>query len=185
MRSHTPLQVWSLRPISPFARRYVMNDATVRNLTGVLLILTPIAFNVFFTLLSMIFEYPDILREDASYVLREFDAGGSELVAIWYGFMLTAVLFIPLAVLVHKVLARQDTPYLAVATAFGVVAANQEMAGRVGDGVGRGHPRRHARTCWVRTSRRHRGGRVPPVVSLARGVRHLPPAFSPSRERST
>ncbi len=30
-------------------------------LTGVLLILTPIAFNVFFTLLSVTFEYPDIL----------------------------------------------------------------------------------------------------------------------------
>ena len=34
-------------------------------LTGVLLILTPIAFNVFFTLLSVTFEYPDILREPA------------------------------------------------------------------------------------------------------------------------
>ena len=108
-----------------------MSDATVRKLTGVLLILTPIAFNVFFTLLSMIFEYPDILREDASYVLREFNAGGSELVAIWYGFMLTAVLFIPLAVLVHKVLARQDTPYLAVATAFGVVAGVVQFLGLV------------------------------------------------------
>ena len=34
-------------------------------LTGVLLILTPVAFNVFYTLLSVTFEYPDILREPA------------------------------------------------------------------------------------------------------------------------
>ena len=40
-----------------------MNDASLRNLTGVILILTPVAFNVFFTLLTVTFEYPDILRE--------------------------------------------------------------------------------------------------------------------------
>ena len=108
-----------------------MNDASLRKLTGVVLLLAPIAFNVFFTLLSVTFEYPDILREPAAYVLRSFDAGGSGLVAIWYGFMLTAVLFIPLAVLVHKVLARRDAPYMAVATAFGVVAGVVQFLGLV------------------------------------------------------
>jgi hypothetical protein len=103
----------------------------LRVLTGVLLILTPVAFNVFFTLLSVTFEYPDILREPTGYVLRHFDAGGGELVAIWYGFMLTAVLFVPLAVLVHKALAREDTPYMAVATAFGVVAGVVQFLGLV------------------------------------------------------
>jgi hypothetical protein len=93
-------------------------NRALRVLTGVLLILTPIAFNVFFTLLSVTFEYPDILREPTGYVLRNFDGGGGELVAIWYGFMLTAVLFVPLAVLVHKALVREDTLYMAVATAF-------------------------------------------------------------------
>ena len=103
----------------------------LRVLTGVLLILTPIAFNVFFTLLSVTFEYPDILREPTGYVLRSFDAGGGGLVAIWYGFMLTAVLFVPLAVLVHKALVREDTPYMAVATAFGVVAGVVQFLGLV------------------------------------------------------
>src|SRR5688500_3840600 len=108
-----------------------MNDVRLRRLTGAVLILTPIAFNVFFTLLSVTFEYPGILRKPAGYVLRSFDAGGSNLVAIWYGFMLTAVLFVPLAVLVHKILARQDTPYMAVATAFGVVAGEVQFLGLV------------------------------------------------------
>src|SRR4028119_768752 len=106
-------------------------NRALRLLTGVLLILTPIAFNAFFTLLSATFEYPDILREPTGYVLRHFDAGGGGLVAIWYGFMLTAVLFVPLAVLVHKALAREDTPYLAVATAFGVVAGVVQFLGLV------------------------------------------------------
>ena len=106
-------------------------NRALRVLTGVLLILTPVAFNVFFALLSVTFEYPDILREPTGYVLRNFDAGGGELVAIWYGFMFTAVLFVPLAVLVHKVLARQDTPYMAVATAFGVVAGVVQFLGLI------------------------------------------------------
>ena len=108
-----------------------MNDNGIRRLAGVLLILTPVAFNALFTLLAVTFEYPDILREPAGYVLRHFDAGGGALVAIWYGFMLTAVLFVPLAVLVHKILARQDTPYMAVATAFGVVAGVVQFLGLV------------------------------------------------------
>jgi hypothetical protein len=103
----------------------------LRRVTGIILILTPIAFNIFFTLLSMTFEYPDILRKPTGYVLRHFDAGGRGLVAIWYGFMLTAVLLVPLAVLVHRVLGRQDTPYMAVATAFGVVAGVVQFLGLV------------------------------------------------------
>jgi hypothetical protein len=108
-----------------------MNDVRLGRLTGILLILTPVAFNVFFTLLSVSFGYPDILREPTGYVLRSFDAGGGGLVAIWYGFMLTAVMFVPLAVLVHKVLARRDTPYMAVATAFGVTAGVVQFLGLV------------------------------------------------------
>jgi len=109
----------------------VLGNVHTRKLTAILLILTPVAFNIFFTLLSVTFEYPDILREPTRYVLRSFDAGGSELVMIWYGFMLTAVLFVPLAIMVHKVLAREDTPYMAVATAFGVVAGVVQFLGLV------------------------------------------------------
>jgi hypothetical protein len=108
-----------------------MNDATLRKITGAILILTPIAFNVFFTLLSMTFEYPDILREPAGEVLQKFDDGGSGLIAIWYGFMLTAVMFIPVAILVHRVLGRKDTPYMGLATAFGVVAGVVQFLGLV------------------------------------------------------
>src|SRR5918911_5542277 len=110
-------------------RNRVMNEASLRNLTGVILILTPIACNVFFTLSTVTFEYPDILREPTDRILRQFDAGGGGLVAIWYGVMLTAVLFVPVAVLVHRVLARQDTPYMAVATAFGGVAGGGAFFG--------------------------------------------------------
>lgn len=79
----------------------------------------------------MTFEYPDILREPAGSVLLKFDEGGNALIATWYGFMLTTVLFVPLAILAHKVLVRDDTPYLAMATAFGVVAGVVQFLGLV------------------------------------------------------
>src|SRR5918999_2078802 len=111
-----------------------MNEASLRKLTGVILILTPVAFNVFFTLLTVTFEYPDILREPTDPILRQFDAGGAGLVATWYGFMLTAVLFVPLVVLVHRVLAGDGREagepfYLGLATAFGVVAGIVQFLG--------------------------------------------------------
>src|SRR5215210_3830035 len=113
-----------------------MDDTTTRRLTGILLILVPIAFNLLFTLLSVTFEYPDILREPAGYVLQRFDAGGAGLVATWYGFMLTAVLFVPLAVVVHRVLASDGREagepfYLGLATVFGVVAGMVQFLGLV------------------------------------------------------
>jgi Domain of unknown function (DUF4386) len=108
-----------------------MDDVRLRRLTGFILLLTPVAFNSFFTLLSVSFEYPDILREPSGYILRRFEQGGSGLVATWYGFMLTAVLFIPLAVLVYRVLARDDTPYMGLAAVFGVVAGVVQFLGLV------------------------------------------------------
>jgi hypothetical protein len=120
-----------MKEVLTMAENGAYEDRGLRLLTGVVLILTPVAFNVFFTLLSVTFGYPDILREPTGQVLRRFDAGGGSLVAVWYGFMLTAVLFVPLAVMVHKVLARRNTPYLAVATAFGVVGGVVQFLGLV------------------------------------------------------
>jgi hypothetical protein len=108
-----------------------MDDVRLRRLTGFLFLLTPVAFNTFFTLLSVSFEYPDILREPSGYVLRRFQEGGSGLVATWYGFMLTAVLFVPLAVLAYKVLARENAPYMGLAAVFGVVAGVVQFLGLV------------------------------------------------------
>ena len=113
-----------------------MYDTSLRRLTGVLLILTPIASNLLFTLLSVTFEYPDILRQPAGYVLEPLDAGGTGLVATWYCFMLTAVLFVPLVVLVHRVLAGDGREagepfYLGLATTFGVVAGVMQFLGLV------------------------------------------------------
>lgn len=107
-----------------------------RILAALFLIVTPVAFNVFFTLLSITFEYPDILREPTGYVLQQFDAGGASLVATWYGFMLTALLFVPLAVLVGQALPTivpmaNRSPVLTLATVFGVLAGVVQFLGLI------------------------------------------------------
>jgi hypothetical protein len=107
-----------------------MNTLSLRRLTGLLLILLPIIFTVCFTLLQMQFEYPDILRQPTADVLTKFQAGGTGLIAVWYVLTLAAVLFIPIVVLFHHVLASQKaSAALWVATTFGVVAGIVQTLG--------------------------------------------------------
>lgn len=110
-----------------------MTETGTRRLTGVLLLLTPVIFNGLFTLLAVTFEYPDVLRQPADSVLRSFDAGGPGLVVLWYGFAMTAVLFVPLAVLLGGVLSQGGvaTPLMGLATAFGVIAGVVQFLGLI------------------------------------------------------
>ena len=64
-------------------------------LTGLLLILVPIAFNATFFRLQRAFEYPDILRKPTDTILRRFKEGGAPLRRLWYAFAFSAVLFTP------------------------------------------------------------------------------------------
>ncbi|MDQ2655167.1 MAG: DUF4386 domain-containing protein [Chloroflexota bacterium] len=99
-----------------------------RAVTAALLIIVPVLFNVFFFLLQSTFGYPDILREPADSILRQFAAGGTSLLAIWYGFALTPALFIPAAVLLRRAFPG-DSPLLALATPFAIVAGVAQVLG--------------------------------------------------------
>jgi hypothetical protein len=71
-------------------------------LTGLLLIVVPIAFNVTFFMLQRSFSYPDILRQPTDAILRRFHAGGVPLRRLWYAFAFTTLIFIPAPILVHQ-----------------------------------------------------------------------------------
>jgi hypothetical protein len=101
----------------------------LEQVTGAFLIAVPIAFNLFFFLLSRAFDYPDVLRSPAASILSRFQSGGARLRLLWYGFMLTAVLLAPLAVLVGQVLATDGLAIVPAATAFGVLAAVVQFLG--------------------------------------------------------
>jgi hypothetical protein len=96
---------------------------------GALLIILPLAFNLFFFLLGRRFDYPNILRSPTEEVLSRFTAGGVSLKLLWYGFMLTAVLLAPLAVLLGQVLGREGLAIVPTATVVGVLAAVVQFFG--------------------------------------------------------
>jgi Domain of unknown function (DUF4386) len=121
-----------------------VDTQATRRAAGMLLVIVPIGFTVCFTLLQQLFEYPDILRQPTADVLAKFAAGGTPLVAVWYALTLTAVAFIPLTVLVHRVLAERPLPASAgesqpmheeaptllwLATVFGVIAGVAQTLG--------------------------------------------------------
>jgi hypothetical protein len=89
----------------------------MKQVTGIFLIVVPLLFNGVFFALSSAFSYPDILREPASDILRQFHEGGNSLVILWYLFAATAVLAIPLALLLYAVF-RDEHPQLAQAAAI-------------------------------------------------------------------
>jgi hypothetical protein len=100
-------------------------------LTGLLLIVVPIAFNVTFFLLQRAFEYPDILRKPTKTILRRFREGGASLRRLWYAFTFSALLFTPVPVMVQQVF-QPDVPwFLVVGTTIGVLAGAVQFLGLI------------------------------------------------------
>ena len=104
---------------------------TKEALTGILLILLPVAYNGLYTMLARSFDYPDILRRPTAEVLARFSAGGSALILTWWGFAMSAVLLAPTAVLVSASFADANPTLLAVAIAIGLLAALVQFLGLI------------------------------------------------------
>lgn len=99
--------------------------------TGLLLIVAALAFNISFAALQASFDYPAILRQPTDQVLRAFQAGGGGLIALWYGFAVTALLFIPVAILAAETLIGDSRHQRVLATVFGVIAGLVQTVGLI------------------------------------------------------
>ena len=100
-----------------------------RIVLGLTLVALPIAFNVLFTTLARIFEYPDILRHEPAEVLTRFVAGGRRLILVWWAFMLTALAMVPLAALLAAELAPAAPTLAMLSLALGVSAGLTQALG--------------------------------------------------------
>src|SRR3990172_5497928 len=106
-------------------------EVMLKPITGLLLILVPIAFNATFFLLQKAFSYPDILRQPTETILRRFKQGGAPLLRLWYVFTLSAVLFTPVPVLVQQVFEPDAPWFLVIATVIGVLAGVVQFLGLI------------------------------------------------------
>jgi hypothetical protein len=87
---------------------------TTEALTGVLLIVLPVAHKGLYTVLARSFDYPDIPRRSTAEVLERFETGGSKLILTWWGFAMSAVLLAPAAVLVSQTLGDANPTVLSL-----------------------------------------------------------------------
>lgn len=89
-----------------------------QSLTGAAAILLAVAFNIPYVILAATFDYPGILRDPASEVLKRFAEGGPSLVLTWYAFALTALALVPFALALSLTHARINrAPALAIGAA--------------------------------------------------------------------
>lgn len=91
-------------------------------LTGSFLLFVP------YTLLTVTFEYPDILRQDTGFVLTKFREGGSSLIFTWLAFALVGLPLIPAYILLGQWLEKK-APFVRWATSIGVAGLIVQMIG--------------------------------------------------------
>ncbi len=95
---------------------------------GWLLIAGAVGVLIPYTILTIIFEDPDILRQDAGIVLTKFHEGGSPLIFTWWAF---ALLGLPLLIAYIKIgeLFQNKTGFIKWATTFGVISGIAQIIG--------------------------------------------------------
>jgi hypothetical protein len=98
-----------------------MNENQFRKLTGILFIVGSLLVNIPYALLITNFNYPDILREPASAVLTQFQAGGTGLIFTWLAFAWVGLPLIFGTLMLNRVLAAEGHSLLETATALGTI----------------------------------------------------------------
>jgi hypothetical protein len=95
---------------------------------GSLLIAGAAAVFIPYTILTIIFEYPDILREDTAVILTKFHEGGNGLIWTWFAFAVTGIPLLPAYLMIgHRL--EERLPLVRVATSIGVVGLIVQMIG--------------------------------------------------------
>lgn len=95
---------------------------------GNLMIVGAIALFIPYTLLTSIFEYPDILRQDTATILTKFHAGGTRLIWTWFAFAITGLPLLPAYILLGQKLEGKSA-LARIATSIGVVGLVVQMIG--------------------------------------------------------
>ena len=103
-----------------------MPSKTSRRLVVAMLVLAVVLVNAAFTGLGSVFEYPDILQEDAHEILEKFRADENEIVVLFSMLALGAALLAPIAVILGR-LAGNDLGRWSIRV--GIAAAAVQVIG--------------------------------------------------------
>ena len=95
---------------------------------GTLLIVGAIGVFIPYTILTMIFDYPNILRQDASIILTRFHNGGARLIFVWFLF---AFMGIPLLLAYISIGQKFENKvhFVRWATVLGIISVVVQMIG--------------------------------------------------------
>jgi hypothetical protein len=93
---------------------------------GWLLIIGTVSVIIPYTLLTITFDYPDILRENPDKILTKFHQGGSKLIFTWWCFAISAI---PLLIAFVRIGSLPQTQNIKWATTIGVVSVIVQMIG--------------------------------------------------------
>lgn len=106
-------------------------SSKLNKITAATLIFLGIYINIPFSILGVIFDYPNILRQPTGQVLTMFKQGGSTLIATWYAFAIAALLMIVVAKLIQQILQDEHKHLTSIATTFGVLAGISQVLGLI------------------------------------------------------
>ncbi len=95
---------------------------------GLLLILGAVGVFIPYTILTMIFDYPDILRQDAGFILTKFHEGGASLIFIWFLFAILGIPLIIAYVLIGQKLENKFS-FVRWVTTLGVISGIVQIVG--------------------------------------------------------
>lgn len=95
---------------------------------GWLLIAGAVGVLIPYTILTMIFEYPVILRQDTAIILTKFNEGGSKLTGTWFAFALVGLPLIPAYIRIGQQLENRSS-LVRTATNIGVIGLIVQMIG--------------------------------------------------------
>jgi len=119
-----------------FSSRYLLFIQNIRNYTnmktekniGLLLITGAIGVLIPYTLLTITFEYPDVLRQDPGTILTKFHSGGSPLIFTWWAFALLGLLLLIAYILIGQKL-KNKFGFIKWVTTLGVVSGIVQIIG--------------------------------------------------------
>ena len=100
----------------------------INQIIGALFISGAVALFIPYTVLTIIFEYPDILRADTAYILTRYHQGGNALIWTWFAFAMAGIPLLPAYILLGQKLEGSNL-LVRMATNIGLAGLILQMIG--------------------------------------------------------